>query len=89
MYEVFDQFLSKDTWHEHHPVDDEHFLRLLAKIVWNKDFSAESMADYMSAKVGVSRDGEDYRSEAINRYTHSAWAVRDFLRLTGATVPHD
>jgi hypothetical protein len=84
VYQVFDKFLAMETWHTAHDLDGERFYRALGEVVRDKDFSPDQMAAYMSQKIGVSRGDDNYRADAIERYTSAAWAVRDFLVATKA-----
>jgi hypothetical protein len=84
VYQAFDEFLDVETWHTTHALDEERFYRALDKVVRDKDFNSEEMATYMCQKFSVSRGGGNHFSEAIERYTDSASAVRGFLEATKA-----
>lgn len=84
MYKVFDPFLAADTWHTSHPLDSERFYVALAQLVRNAEFSPDEMRDYMFRQTGVDPDNpEDSRVQAIDERTHEAWAIREFLEVTG------
>lgn len=82
MYDVFDQFLSKDTWHKNHPLDDASFYRALATVVRDPQFSPDRMADYMMEKKGLTPEShpEGDLASVYHRRTE-AWAIKDFLAL--------
>ena len=77
MYSVFDELLDRSTWSTLHEDDLEQFYRLLAKVVDQRDFSPEAMGDYMK------RHKNPNFHDAIDRLVANAWAVCDFLRVTG------
>jgi hypothetical protein len=85
MYKAFDKFLAVSTWHTNHDADGERFYLALHQVVKRAAFSPDEMADYMHQKISVPRGGaNNYSNEAIGRYTTAAWAVRDYLKATGA-----
>jgi hypothetical protein len=49
-YNVFDPFLSRDTWHTFHPLDERMFFQCLHKVVRDPDFSPERWVN-TSAKL--------------------------------------
>jgi len=76
MYEVFDLFITNDTWHTHHPSDTELFLQLLYKVAWDNKFNTEAMGEHLREKLNLSDDDRnDYFSETIDSYVCDAWAV--------------
>jgi hypothetical protein len=81
MYEAFDSFLSIETWHTTHPLDEKRFFRALAQIVEDPDFSADELGNYLREHVDVPPGTDDYRNEAIDRYVAAAWAVREYLNV--------
>ncbi len=85
MYQVFDGFLTTDTWYKDHPNDNERFYSALDKVVRNPDFSAENLGNYIRAKKNILRDNEDHRefSSAADKLVSNAWAVREYLQATG------
>lgn len=83
MYEVFDSFLSKDTWHTRHDFDELRFFISLKKVVKNPDFDPDKMGEYMREKAGIPLDDdENVASLAILHYVAEAWAVKDYLIAT-------
>lgn len=85
MYQVFDGFLTTDTWYKDHPNDNERFYSALDKVVRNPDFGAENLGNYIRAKKNILRDNEDHRdfSSATDKLVSNAWAVREYLQATG------
>lgn len=85
MYNAFDSFLTVETWHTCHRLDEERFFRALQSVVENPDFSPEDMAVYMRHRIGVDRnDDENPFNHAIDHYTDAAWAVKDYLRVVNS-----
>lgn len=82
MYEKLDLFLAMDTWHTKHPYDLQRFYRGLHEIVSQPNFNADSMADYITQKVGIAAELHDHPyAGAINHYRAAAWAVREYLEV--------
>jgi hypothetical protein len=84
MYEVFDSFLASQTWHRDSVVDRNRFYLALDKVVRDAAFDPEEMGDYARATHGIASDCGDDRDNAVARRVTDAWAVRDFLVITGA-----
>jgi hypothetical protein len=81
LYEAFDNFLEIDTWHTHHPTDEQRFFTALNKVVTNPKFNPDNLGQYIRGKKGVSRDdGENAFNVAIDNYVAAAWAVKDYLK---------
>lgn len=79
MYEAFDRFLERDTWHTRHPNDERRFREALRKVVKNPLFSPDEMGEYMRQKtrgsVGVTSHPFE---QAIDHYVAEAWAIKDW-----------
>jgi hypothetical protein len=85
MYEVFDPFLASKTWHRDKDADRNRFYLALDKVVRDAAFDPEEMGDYARATLGIASEcGDDDRDNAVTRRVTDAWAVRDFLAVTGA-----
>ena len=83
MYEVLDNFLLTGTWHTRHASDEQRFYEVLDQIVWQDEFNAERMAEYMRRKMNLHYgDNESPFAMAIHHYRTSAGAVRDFLKYS-------
>jgi hypothetical protein len=83
MYEAFDSFMARDTWHIRHPRDENerHFYQTLNEIVWSDAFNPDEMADYMRARAGLAPDDcTSGLAVAIDRWRSDAWAVKEFLK---------
>ena len=78
MYEVFDSFISTDTWSTGHDLDMERFYQALALVVRDDGFSPDKMGEYFKGKVNAVH--HNYADELVTK----AWAVRDFLHATHA-----
>lgn len=61
MYEVFDNFLSTDTWYKAHPSDERRFYGALAAVVWSDQFNPDQMRRYMRDKKNIPAD--DHKSK--------------------------
>ncbi len=83
MYEVFDPFLASQTWHGTKQADRERFYLALDRVAREAAFDPEEMGDYLRAKLGLP-SGDDHDATAVARRVTDAWAVRDFLVITGA-----
>ncbi|WP_460231877.1 hypothetical protein [Agrobacterium radiobacter] len=84
MYSVFDSFLATDTWSKNHPNDEQRFYLCLQKVVREDDFNADNMGEYFRQLKKISRDDEDqYFSDSIDELVAKAWAVRDYIKVTG------
>jgi hypothetical protein len=83
MYEVFDKFLSTDTWHTPHAFDGKRFFQALHAVVSNPGFSPDKMGDYFREKKSVTRgDGHPYEGH-IDDLVRQAWAVREYREANG------
>jgi hypothetical protein len=58
------------------------FYLALDRVAREAAFDPEEMGDYLRAKLGLP-SGDDHDDTAVARVT-DAWAVRDFLVITGA-----
>ena len=89
MYEVFDKFLVTEPWHKCDLSDELKFLKLLDLVVGKAGFSPKAMGQYMRSKFDISSiyDADDYRNQAINRYTAAASVVLNYLSATGRRPP--
>jgi hypothetical protein len=81
---VFDSFLASQTWHRDKDADRNRFYLALDKVVRDAAFDPEEMGDYARAMVGIASECGDDRDNAVSRRVTDAWAVRDFLAVTGA-----
>lgn len=79
MYEVFDGFLSTDTWHTGHPADDTRFYQALHHVIRKLGFNPDEMARYMREKKDVPNDPAHPLYRPISDRASQAWAVRDYL----------
>ncbi|KUO69175.1 MAG: hypothetical protein APF80_02290 [Alphaproteobacteria bacterium BRH_c36] len=77
MYEVFDPFLTIETWHTTHALDVHRFNKALGEVVRKKAFNPDSMAEYFIGKLEL-QEGTPL-IDAARRYASDAWAVRTFL----------
>jgi hypothetical protein len=85
MYQAFDKFLARDTWHTRDANDEKLFFLALSSVVKDSKFSPEGMGDYMRQKTRPSPNVEDHPFEhAIAHYVAAAWAVKGYLAATGA-----
>jgi hypothetical protein len=90
MYEVFNGFLSTDTWHTGHDFDIQRFNQALGKVVSKEDFSPDTMGDHMRRMKGVTdRSGNDQLALTIDKLVDRAWAVREYLRDTKTSYTLD
>ena len=80
MYEEFDQFLQRTTWHTRHATDEEQFFAALRRVVTDRAFNPEKMGEYMTAR-GQGSLNEEALGEAVEHYVAAAWAVRRYLQL--------
>lgn len=83
MYEAFDKFLARDTWHTSHPLDEREFYRCLHEVVHSPNFNPDQMGEYFRQKKAVSQDHLNPLADAIDRWVGDAWAVRGYLEATG------
>lgn len=51
MYQAFDKFLARNTWHTMHPIDEKVFFLCLSTVVMDSKFSPEAMGEYMLQKT--------------------------------------
>lgn len=77
-YVAFDPFLSRETWHTSHPLDDKVFFQCLHKVIDQPDFSPESMGDYIRAAKGVD-SYEHHFAQRVRDLVGKAWAVHEYL----------
>lgn len=84
MYQVFDAFLATDTWFTGHKNDEDRFYLALQKVVRNEGFNADQMGEYFRQVKGASPDDDDpYFSDKIDELRAKAWAVSDYINVTG------
>lgn len=79
MYEEFDQFLQRATWHSRHAMDEEQFFSALRRVVTDRTFNPERMGEYMTARGRGLTD--EALAEAVEHYVAAAWAVKRYLQL--------
>ena len=77
MYDVFDKFLSRETWHTTHALDDQAFYVCLQKVVTAPDFSPDTMGEYFRKKKGQAFE------HRIDDLTSKAWGIREYLQTVG------
>jgi hypothetical protein len=77
-HRVFDTFLSVDTWHTTHPLDDRRFFWALSEVVEDPDFNPEAMGDHFRKVKAVTSDQHPFASR-IDSLVSKAWAVREYL----------
>jgi hypothetical protein len=65
--------------------DRERFYLALDRVAREAAFDPEEMGDYLRAKLGFP-SGDDHDDNALARRVTDAWAVRDFLVITGAAT---
>ena len=83
MYEVFDSYLNRDTWHTNHDLDRQRFMQVLAGVVHDDEFNPDEMRKYMLEKKGVRPENRnDSFGLKIDQLTQDAWAVKDFFQMT-------
>lgn len=84
MYEAMDSFLNTDTWHTNHDYDQERFYTALATIVRKDGFNADELRDYIRDKKNITtHDGSHPFERVIDDLATKAWAVYDYLKITG------
>ena len=82
MYEAFDKFLARGTWHTQHQLDEDFFFVSLASVIKDPKFNPDALGEYIRQKTGVSRDDrENLLNVGIDRYVAAAWAVRGYLKV--------
>ena len=88
MYDAFDDFLQRETWHTRHEDDKEQFFRALETVVYNPQFNADRLGEYIGQRREAGENAQaavlqlEY-DQAWDYYVDAAWAVSDFLRFTG------
>lgn len=84
MYEAMDAFLSADTWYKNHPNDEQRFYTALSTIVRQEGFNADELRNYIRAQKNVTtHDGSHPFEGVIDDLATKAWAVYDYLKITG------
>ena len=73
MYEAFDSFLKRETWHTNHDLDRKAFFQVLSRIVKDPKFNPDEMGNYITQQVNA------VFKPYIDRYVSMAWAVKDYL----------
>lgn len=84
-YNIFDSFLKVDTWHTLHDSDLKRFYECLKPVVLDPDFNPESMGEYFRTEKGAT-DSEHPYFDTVSSLVEKAWAVRDFLNMTGTVI---
>lgn len=83
MYGNLDSFLNVSTWYTQHPCDEQRFFCALRKIVYDPDFNADRMGEYIVQKLNLKSLPEDHgHNNALNYYVAAAWAVKRYLEAT-------
>jgi hypothetical protein len=82
-YDVFDSFLKVDTWYTGHWMDNRRFFVCLDKVVRNPDFNADGKGEYFRTATGVDSDEHPFAFR-VRDLIGKAWAVREYLEVTGA-----
>ncbi|UDF28483.1 UNVERIFIED_ORG: hypothetical protein LHK14_13290 [Roseateles sp. XES5] len=77
MYAAFASFLNRPTWHTNHELDDAEFYRCLSHVVCLEGFNPETMGSEFRKEKGAHFD------ERIDSFVLKAWAVHDYLKVTG------
>jgi hypothetical protein len=85
MYEAFDDYLNRDTWHTRNEQEDEAFHRALGTVVNNPDFDPDEMGDYMRTVKGLTMNSQDQLAGVIGDRVRDAWAVVTFRRVNTAS----
>ena len=67
LYNVFDAFITGDTWHASDRFDEERFYKGPAKVIADPAFSPDAMGPFMRLKNGIADDHEYRISDVINR----------------------
>lgn len=81
MYEIFDSYLGRDTWHVGHAGDDGAFFSALSEAMKNQDFNSDEMGEYMRARKNVAyEDRESGFALAIQNRVSDAWAITGFSK---------
>ncbi|MBK1793714.1 hypothetical protein JHL21_04310 [Devosia sp. WQ 349] len=78
MYDVFDEYLNRDTWHTPDSLEDNVFHRTLRKVVDNINFTPDAMGDYFRKVKGLAPGANCELAQAIARRVADAKAVQDY-----------
>ncbi|SFV26843.1 hypothetical protein SAMN05216456_0130 [Devosia crocina] len=81
MYEVFDSYLNRDTWHAREEAEDEAFFTALGQVLANPGFDPDAMGDYMRQAKGLTGNSQDQLAGVINDRARDARAVLLFRRF--------
>ncbi len=77
MYQIFDPFLMRETWHTSHDFDNKAFYICLERVVTAPAFSPDAMREYFLAKKGSPFQ------HRIDDLTSKAWGIREYLQTVG------
>lgn len=80
MYDVFDDYLNRETWHTPDSLEDNVFHRALRKIVDNANFCPDAMGEYFRKVKDLAADATGDEANAITRRVADAKAVQDYRR---------
>jgi hypothetical protein len=80
MYEAFDVFVTTDTWHTTHLLDQKRFYQALHQVVRLSAFTPDGMAHYIREVTGTAEGENAVHDEAIQRLKREASTIRDFLQ---------
>jgi hypothetical protein len=81
MYQVFDPYLERETWHADDQAEDQIFYALLAQIIDRPDFDPAAMGDYIRQAKGLSTNSQDPVAGIIENRMRDAQAVQTFRRI--------
>jgi hypothetical protein len=79
MYDVFDSFLAIDTWHTLQPADQERFFCALRKVINNRNFSPDGLAEHFDRSPARKSLDEDAYLHARDYYVAAAAVVKRYL----------
>jgi hypothetical protein len=80
MYTIFDPFLSIDSWYTRQPADQERFFHALRKIIHNRNFNAEAIAEHFDRSPARARVDDEAYLEARDYYVAAAAVVRRYVQ---------
>lgn len=80
MYDVFDEYLNRDSWHTPDSLEDNVFHRALRKVVDNVNFSPDAMGEYFRKVKALSEAANCEFGQAVARRVADAKAVQDYRR---------
>lgn len=79
MYEVFDTFLTSQTWHTREHADEERFFCELRTIIHKHRFSPKEMGKYMMEKQRGQLT-EEALTDAVDHYVELARVLKGFIQ---------